>query len=167
MSAPESPFDPLARLDPGEDRFVIREKDPVGPGAITSWTHLRRNWAIKTYGTKPTGEAKRLLDAELAQCAEAEEKALTWAERNHGQAAADEQRATYSGAALSEEQVLAARRQKNHASLCQALREAAYHACEMIEQDGPNVDPALVDQHARINELANAIEYGAGEAMAA
>lgn len=167
MPALESPFDPLGRLEPGEDRFVIRERDPVGPGAITSWTHLRRNWALKTYGTAPVGEAKRLLDAELAQCAEAEEKALTWSERQSGQAEAEEQRATYSGVSLTEEQIAAAKRQKSHAALAQALREAAYHACELIEIDGPAVAPALVEQHAAINELANAVEFGARTAKAA
>lgn len=157
-----SPFDPMSRLKPDEDHFAIRENDPVGPGAITGWTHLRRNWAFKTYGTEPVGDAKRLLDAELAQCAEAEEKAMQWSARQGGHAEAEERRATYSDAALTEEQVAAAKRQKNVAGLLQALREAAYHACEIIEADGPAADVALVERHGQINEIANAIQYGDG-----
>lgn len=167
MPAAPSPFDPLPRLEPGEDRFTIREKDLAGPGAMTEWARIRRNLAFRTYGTNPTGDAKRLLEAELQQCAEAEQKALDWKDRQQGQAEADVQRATYSGASLTEEQVTAAKRQKNLTALCQALREAAYHACEIIEQDGPKVDPALVEHHAAINEIANALEFGAREARAA
>lgn len=160
-AAHASPFDPLERMAPGEDRFVIREKDPVGPAAITGWTQLRRNWAFKLYGTEPTGDARRLLDAELAQCAEAEEKALAWSERQQGHEAADEQRATYAVVALTEEQVAKAKRQKHLAELTRNLREAAYHACEIVEGDGPGVDTVLVDLHASINGFADQVQYGA------
>lgn len=158
---PASPFDPLERMEPGEDRFVIREKDPAGPEAITGWAQLRRNWAFKTYGIEPTGDAKRLLDAELAQCNEAEEKALAWREAQTGGGAIEGVKATYSAATLSEEQVAAAKRAKHLSELSRHLREAAYHACEVIEGDGAGVDAALAEAHDRINELANAVEFGA------
>ena len=162
----QSPFDPLDRMEPGEDRFVIRENDPVGPPAITGWAHLRRNWLLKRYGTEPVGEAARLLKSELAQCAEAEEKALTWSERQRGGEAAEEQRATYAGAQLSEEQVALAKRQKHLDALISNLREAAYHASEIVDGDGPAAEPELIEALERINEVANGLQYG-GERRAA
>jgi hypothetical protein len=165
MAAQASPFNPLARLDPGEDVFPIREKDPVGPAVIVAWCHLRRNRAVKLYGTAPTGDAKRLFDAEMAQCAEAEEKAATWAERQAGHEAADESRASYAGAALTEEQVALAKRQKNLAALLSHLREAAYHATEILDADGPAASAELLEQRDRINEIAGLV--GVGERRAA
>jgi hypothetical protein len=161
MPAPASPFDPLARMEPGEDRFAIREKDPVGPAAITAWSHLRRNYLFKRYGTEPVGEAARLLKSELAQCAEAEEKALTWSERQHGGEAATEERASYAGAALSEEQVLLAKRQKHEAEAIRNLREAAYHLKEMLDVDGPAATPEVIEAHQSTNANADALQYGA------
>jgi hypothetical protein len=134
-AANPSPFDPLDRLEPEEDRFVIREKDPCGPPTITEWCRLRRNRAAKLYGTNPVGDAKRLLDAELAQCAEAEEKALEWSARQAG-AAEEGAKATYADVALTEEQVAKAKRQKDFDAVRRHLREAAYHAAEIVEADG-------------------------------
>jgi hypothetical protein len=160
MATQPSPFDPLDRLEPSEDRFVIRENDPVGPAAITGWAHLRRNWLFKRYGLKPVGDAARILKSELAQCAEAEEKALAWGERQSGQEAPDEQRATYAGAALTEEQVALAKRQKHRAELLSHLHEAAYHATEMLEADGPAASAELLEQRDRINEIGAMIGIG-------
>lgn len=159
-TAPASPFDPLDRMEPGEDRFVIREKDPCGPATLTEWSRLRRNRAVKLYGTEPTGDAKRLLDAELAQCAEAEDKALAWSEKLSGGEAAEEQRATYSGVQQTEEQIAAARRQRAHAELVRHLREADYHIHELLEIDGPAVAPELGEQAAALHELTVAVAYG-------
>ena len=83
-AARPSPFDPLDRMPADEGRFVIREKDPAGPGAMTEWCRLRRNHAAKLYGTNPIGDAKRLFDAEMEQCRQAEDLALDWAERMNG-----------------------------------------------------------------------------------
>lgn len=162
--APHSPFDPLARLDPGEDRFVIREKDQVGPEAITAWAHLRRNWAIKTYGTEPLGDAARLLKAEFAQCAEAEEKALAWRERQQGAETPDEQRASYANAVQSEEQIAAAKRQKMQAELRSLLREADYYAAELLALDGPTASPDLAEKAAALHEMACGPDFAAREA---
>ncbi|WP_305096440.1 hypothetical protein [Croceibacterium aestuarii] len=159
-----SPFDPLDRLEPGEDRFPIREKDPCGPATITFWAHQRRNWAIKLYGSKPVGDAKRLLDAELAQCAEADEKALNWSERQRGgEAPAEEQRATYSGFRLSEEQVAQARRLKLQQDLERNLAEADYAAHELLQIDGP----AVTTEQAELAEQIHALAVGARQARAA
>jgi hypothetical protein len=161
MPAPASPFDPLARMEPGEDRFVIRENDPVGSQTISAWAHFKRNYLFKRYGTEPVGEAARLLKSELAQCAEAEEKALTWAARQHGGEAAIEERASYAGAALSEEQVAAAKRQKHEAEANRNLREAAYHLKEMLDVDGPAATPEVIEAHQSTNANADALQYGA------
>jgi hypothetical protein len=156
---PASPFDPLPRLEPGEDRFAIRENDPVGAQAITAWAHLRRNWLFKRYGTAPVGEAARILQAELAQCAEADEKALAWSERQRGHEAADEARATYSGAELSEEQVREAQRLKLADALKHHLSEADYCAHELLALDGPAASLPFAEQAERLHELATGMRY--------
>lgn len=156
-----SPFDPMGRLDAGEDYFAVREGDPVGPQTITAWTHLRRNWLFKRYGTEPIGEAARQLKAELAQCAEAEEKALRWSDRQAGHEAADEERATYAGAVLTEEQVSAAKRQKLKADLERNLAEADYAAHELLALDGPAASPEFAEQAGQIHALAIEVRSGA------
>jgi hypothetical protein len=163
MPAPASPFDPLARMEPGEDRFVIRENDPDGPAVIAFWAHQRRNRTVKRYGADPelSGDARRLRDADIAQCAEAEEKALTWSERQHGGEAATEERASYAGAALSEEQVAAAKRQKHEVEAIRNLREAAYHLKEMLDVDGPAATAEVIEAHQSTNANADALQYGA------
>lgn len=166
MATSPSPFDPLERLEPGEDRFVIRERDPAGPGAITEWCRLRRQWAYRTYGVEPTGNAKRLLDAELAQCAEADAKALAWKERQTDGGPIEEHRATYTEATLSEEQVSAAKRQKLREDLIRCLREADYFIHELLDLDGPAASVDLTEQAGRLHELANDIEYGPGKVAA-
>lgn len=165
---PASPFDPIDRLDPGEDHFLIREKDPVGSQAITAWAAARRLYAIKLYGADPnlSGDARRLRDAEFAQARDADEKAGDWVARRQGHETPAEERATYAGAQMSEEQVAQAKRKKHHDELLRNLREAAYHAAEIIALDGAEADTDLVLYHARINELANALQYG-GRAEAA
>lgn len=159
-AAQPSPFDPLDRMPPDEGRFVIREKDPAGPAAMTEWTRVRRNLAVKLFGTNPVGDAKRLLDAELEQCRQAEELALEWAERLNGGEAPVEQKATYADVTLTEEQIAAAKRQKALVELVRHLREADYHIHELIEIDGPAVAARLADQAAAIHNLADEIEYG-------
>jgi hypothetical protein len=167
MASQPSPFDPLPRLEPGEDRFVIREKDPVGPQSLTGWSAARRLWAFKRYGTNPAKgtEERRLLDAELAQCAEAEEKALAWRERQTDGAPADEQRATYADAVQSESQIAAVKRQKLQADLERNLAEADYCAAELLAIDGPDATPEQAENAAAIHALALAVRFGAREAV--
>lgn len=141
-------------MDPDEDRFVLREKDPVGPATITEWCRLRRNRALKLYGADPVGDAKRLLDAELLQCREAEEKALAWADRQAGGEAEDGRKATYVDVILTEEQVLSAKRQKLQTELERNLSEADYCAHELISLDGPAVTAELGEQAQQIHALA-------------
>ena len=164
-AAKPSPFDPLDRMPATEGRFVIRETDPAGPGAITEWGRIRRNIAFRKFGTSPAegSDEARLLKAELDQCNDADDMALEWKERQDAAEPVENEVTYYSGATLTEEQVQAAKRQKHVAELVRHLREAAYFACELIEQDGPSVDPDLAEQHAQINAIANAIEYGGGE----
>jgi hypothetical protein len=162
VNTANSPFDPLDRMEPGEDRFVIREKDPAGPAGITGWAAARRLWAFKTYGFHAHGDAKRLLDAELAQCAEAEEKALAWSERMKGAEQIEEQRATYSGVQQTEEQIAAAKRQKEWAELVRHLREADYHIHELLAIDGPAAPAKLGEQAVLIHELSVGVTYGEG-----
>ena len=154
MASQPSPFDPLDRIESGEDRFVIREKDPVGPAVITFWAHRRRTREFKLYGVRPTGDAERLLNAELAQCKEAEDKALDWSERQSGGEAPVETRASYVDAVLSEQQVSQARRQKLAADLERHLAEADYCAHELLELDGPAATPEQVEQGAAIHAIA-------------
>jgi hypothetical protein len=155
MPAP-SPFNPLDRLDPGEDVFPIREKDPAGPETLTFWASVRRKLAVKRYGTHPTGDAKRLFEAELAQCKEADDKALAWSERQHGGEAADERKATYADVAQSAEQIAAAKRQKLADALAHHLAEADYCAHELLELDGPAATPAMAEQADAIHMLVMA-----------
>lgn len=130
-TAPEnSPFDPLGRLEDGEDRFVIREHDPVGPEAITGWTQLRRNFAYRMYGDDPSEEAQRALKAELAQCAEAEEKALAWRERATGGEAVEGEKKLYQDVERTEDQLAELDTAKKRALAIDHLREAAYRLCE-------------------------------------
>lgn len=162
-----SPFDPLDRMDPGEDRFVIREKDPAGPRTLTEWCRLRRNRAAKLYGTNPVGDAKRLFDAEIAQCAEAEEKALAWAERQAGGEQVEGKKATYAEVLLSEEQIVAAKRQKLQGELERHLAEADYLAHELVALDGPAVATELTLAAAQIHEIATGARHGFVRAEAA
>lgn len=131
-----SPFDPLDRMPPDEPRFVIRGSDPAGPNAITEWARVRRNLAFKQYGPDATGDARRLLEADLVQCKEAEELALLWREIQQGHEVPDEQRATYAGLELTEEQIAASRRQKNQAELLRHLRDADFYASELFGAEG-------------------------------
>ena len=156
-----SVFDPLNRMDPGEDRFVIREKDPCGPPTLTEWARLRRNRAFKLFGINPTGDAKRLLDAELVQCKEAEEKALAWSDRQSGGDEVEGQKATYNDVRLSEEQVAAAKRQKMQRELEQHLAEADYLAHELVTLDGAAVSSELAGHAEQIHALAIEVRNGA------
>lgn len=76
-----SPFDPLADMPPDEGRFVLRERDPAAPGAITEWARIRRNLAFKKYGHRKSNKAADALKVEMLQAKEADEIALEWASR--------------------------------------------------------------------------------------
>lgn len=151
-----SPFDPLDRLEPGERRFVLREHDRAAPAAITEWCRTRRNLALKLYGTHPTGDAERALNAELLQCAEAEAIALDWAAA--GVDAEVAVRATYSNVALTEEQAKAAARQRDLTETRRHLREAAYHLNNVIEVDGPEASTGMKVALVTANAMADMLD---------
>lgn len=161
-AAHPSPFDPLADMPLDEPRFVLRGRDPVGPGAITEWARLRRNWAIKQWADSSSEEAQRRLQAELRQCAAAEEQAMEWAERLAGGEAVEAVNATYQDVHRTEEQLAALGREKRIAALQRHLREAAYHTCEArdgyaaIDELGAEDAHALEQALATINRIADA-----------
>lgn len=159
-AANPSPFDPLDRMPPDEGRFVIREKDPAGPPSMTAWAHARRNWAIRRYGIEPTGDAKRLLDAEMLQCRQAEDLALDWQEKLSGGEEVEAQKATYNEVRQTEEQLTAAKRQKVRTDLLRHLSEADALAHELIEIDGPAATAAQAEKTAALHEIALGFAFG-------
>lgn len=129
-AAHPSPFDPLADMPPDEPRFVVRGKDPAGPGTITEWCRLTRNWAIKLWGGSSSAEDQRRLTAKLLQCAAAEEQAAEWAERLAGGEAIEGTNATYQDDHRTEVQLAALATEKRKQVLVRHLREAAFHTSE-------------------------------------
>lgn len=129
------PFDALGKAEPGEPMFPLLGRDPAAPGTITEWARLRRNLAIKQYGTDPKGKGKKLLAAELAQCANAEAAAMEFAEWRSGNSEADQPgRVNYSGGTRTAEELAEAARATTQLEAVRHLREAAYHVNEAREK---------------------------------
>lgn len=126
-------YDPLASARPDEPIFSLMARDPDAPPTVTFWAQLRRNRAIKRYGTDPKREKDRkALNAEFLQCAEAEEVAMVMTEWRKGEGEHEgEGRANYQEVKKTEEQLAAAKLAKRQEELRRHLREAAYHLCEV------------------------------------
>lgn len=124
------PFDALEKALPQEPMFPILARDPCGPATITEWARLRRNRAFRLWGSSRAAD-KKLLDAELAQCAQAEliaEQMDDW--RNKEQDEQVVERSSYNEVKKTEEELREAAQRQVKEELCKHLREAAYHLCE-------------------------------------
>lgn len=156
------PFDALEKAEPGEPLFPLLARDPCAPGAITEWCRLRRNRAIKLWGDSKRVADKKLLAAELDQCANAEEVALQFEEWHSSAAPVDGARSAYNEVKRTTEELAEADLRKRQDAACRSLREAAYHLCEAkdaltaLDLIGTVTRDDLVMMLARINGLANA-----------
>jgi hypothetical protein len=120
------PYDALSKARPGEPFFQLLGRDIAAPGAVTEWSRIRRNHAIRHL---PAGSEE--LTDELRQCADAEGIALAMDGYRTGQADEDAPVATriaHSG--LMGESHEARERSRRIAETVEHLREAAYHMSE-------------------------------------
>lgn len=158
--AEPGPYDALAKAEPTEPMFPLLARDPCAPAAITEWCRLRRNRAIKLWGESTSDADAKLLAAELAQCASAEQVALDMADWLGEKEAPAAQRVSH-GVQRTEEELRAADQRERLAAQVRHLREAAYHISEA--RDGlwdlglmpDQTDRDLVAMLARINGLGD------------
>jgi hypothetical protein len=123
------PFDALAKAEPTEPMFPLLARDPDAPATITEWCRLRRNRAVRDFGDSKRASDKKLLAAELAQCAHAEQVAIEMGEWRSGHDAPVAQRVSH-GVQRSEAELAAAASHERLAGIVRHLREAAYQLCE-------------------------------------
>lgn len=146
------PFDALEKADPNEPMFPLLGRDADAPATITEWCRLRRNRAIRKYGTDPAEGSREqlLLKAELEQCRNAEEIAIGMAEYRLNLAAPKDQPEAKADAEVAKtaEELEQAQRRSESDSACRHLREAAYHLCEardmLAKLDDEDVDTLSV-----------------------
>jgi len=158
--AEPGPFDALEKAEPKEPMFPLLARDPDAPATITEWARLRRNRAIRLYGDSASEADKKLLAAELAQCANAERVAEEMSAWRGDQDAPTAQRVSH-GVQRTEEELREASQRDRLAALVRHLREGAYHVCEA--RDGLQTMELLPERTvsdltailARINGLAD------------
>lgn len=155
-------FDALEKAEPGEPMFPLLARDPAAPGAITEWCRLRRNRAVKLWGDSKRVADKKLLAAELDQCANAEEVALQFAEWREDRAPVEGERSGYQEVKRTVVELAEADVRKRQEASVRSMREAAYHLCEAKDAllalglAPPATEHDLVMMLARINGLADA-----------
>lgn len=163
MSTKETPgaFDALEKAEPGEVMFPLLSRDPCAPATVRFWAHQRRNRAFKMFGHIKTRKAKKLFDAELQQCAQAEKVAFDMEEQRGGDDEVEATKATYADVERTEAELAEASARKRRDALVRHLREAAYHLCEakdgLIAEAliGDVTQNDMVQMLARINGLAD------------
>lgn len=164
MSTLDQPgaFDAFEKLQPGEPFFPLLARDDCAPGAMTEWARLRRNRALKLWGDSSNPSDAVKLAAELAQCAQAENLALEFADWRAGQA--DEslpQRSSYQEIVRTAEELAEAGRRSKIDAAVRQLREAAYHVrnahdgLKDLDLIGESTDRDLGFMLAQINGLAD------------
>lgn len=131
-AAHPGPYDPLENARPDEPVFTLAGRDPDAPATITFWAHQRRNRAIRAWGDSKRKADQQLLEAELKQCAEADDTAMLFTEWRRNEVPVEEStgRATYTEVKKTEEQLAAANAAKALGDNIRHLRETAYHMCE-------------------------------------
>lgn len=124
------PFDAFDKAEIGEPIFTLIGRDPCAPATITEWARLRRNRAIRLWGESQRRSDKVLLDAEMKQCAEAEELALEFGDYRSGAEEIEGKPSTYQEVRRTKEELDQAEATKRRGEACRHLREAAYHLAE-------------------------------------
>lgn len=125
------PFDALEKARPDEPMFPLLARDPDAPATITEWCRLRRNRAYRLYGNSKRAADKKMFDAELQQCNQAETVAQQMTDWR-GVATVDEpgQRASYQDVKKSAEEIAEAEEREHREKMIRHLRECAYHLSE-------------------------------------
>lgn len=131
MSSIDQPgaYDALEKAAPGEPMFPLLGRDPDAPSTITEWCRLRRNRAFKLYGHSKRSRDKKLLEAELAQCANAERIAEEMTDWRAGQESPAAVRVSH-GVQRTEVELAEAAERDRLAKAVRHLREADYYVCE-------------------------------------
>ena len=151
------PYDAFEKVAPGEPRFVLLGRDPAMPGAITEWARIRRMQAIRKHGNQRAGsKASIALKAELAQCNEAEEIALSAEEWRGGHTKVEAVRPTYNEIRRTEAEQAAVGRHNLLELAHKNMREAAYfwhEARDVLKRMGEIDEPAECAMSAMLDEI--------------